>query len=157
MKTLRTLLPGILLAFVLGPATMSSAAAAPAADDNLEYFPASAAAPFSRAVRVDHTLYLSGQIGARPDGTLPADFDEQARQVMDNIAATLKSFGLGMDRVAKCTVMMADMSNWQRFNAIYVTYFQPGHLPARSAFGASGLAMGAALEVECIAALPEKK
>lgn len=152
MKSRFKFLPAILLASALAPASMATAAAA----DNLEYFPASAAAPFSRAVRVDHTLYLSGQIGARPDGTLPADFDEQARQVMDNIQATLKSFNLGMDRVAKCTVMMADMANWKRFNAIYVGYFQSGHLPARSAFGASGLAMGAALEVECVAVFPEK-
>lgn len=107
--------------------------------------------PFSRAVRVGNIVFLSGQIGIRPDGTLSADFAEQSRQVMDNIRDDLKAIGLGMDDVVKCTVMIDDMARWPDFNKIYVEYFSPTRLPARSAFGADGLALGAAVEVECIA------
>ena len=51
----------------------------------------------------------------------------------------------------KCTVMLADMAEWEAFNKIYVTYFKPDRLPARSAFGANGLARGARVELECVA------
>ncbi len=108
-------------------------------------------APFSAAVRVGDVLYLSGQIGISADGTLPAAFDEQARQAMNNINAVLQQAGLGFDDVFKCTVMLADMSRWEDFNKVYVTYFKADRLPARSALGANGLARGALLEVECLA------
>lgn len=107
--------------------------------------------PFARAVRVGDLVLLSGQIGLREDDTLPEDFDQQAHQVMRNIEQDLEAIGLGMDAVAKCTVMIEDMALWGRFNQIYATYFAPDQLPARSAFGSSGLALGAAMEVECIA------
>ncbi len=110
-------------------------------------------APFSAAVRVGDVLYLSGQIGISADGTLPAAFNEQARQTMNNIGAVLQQAGLGFDDVFKCTVMLADMSRWEDFNKIYVTYFKADRLPARSALGANGLARGALLEVECLARL----
>jgi reactive intermediate/imine deaminase len=101
-------------------------------------------------------LYLSGALGTLP-GTLtlaPGGVEGQARQTMDNIGAVLRHCGLGFDDVVKCTIMLADMSEWPAFNAIYVTYFAPGRLPARSAFGANGLALGAKLEVECVARYP---
>lgn len=123
----------------------------PAQAQDIRYTPAAPGSPFSSAAEVDGILYLAGQIGMRPDGKLAEGFEGQGRQVMDNIAATLKAHGLGMDDVFKCTVMLADMSRWGDFNTIYVTYFKPDRLPARSAFGASGLAMGAAMEVECLA------
>ena len=111
-------------------------------------------APFSAAVRVDNILYLSGQIGVGADGRLPPQFADQARQTMDNVAATLKGSGSSLDDVFKCTVMLADMSRWEEFNRIYVTYFKPERLPARSAIGANGLALGAMLELECSAYSP---
>ncbi len=131
--------------------TIAHGAARPA----VEYFPAPALqgrpAPFSSAVRVGDILYLSGQIGLGPDGKLPATFDGQAKQTMDNIGATLKAHGRSWGDVFKCTVMIADIKNWPAFNAIYVPYFPAGKLPARSAFGANGLALGAQLELECLA------
>jgi reactive intermediate/imine deaminase len=121
----------------------------------VEYFPApeinGRAAPFSTATRVGDVLYLSGQIGIAPDGKLPDTFEGQAKQTMENIGGALKSRGLGWGDVFKCTVMIADMKNWPAFNAVYVPYFEPGKLPARSAFGANGLALGADLELECMA------
>jgi len=110
--------------------------------------------PFSQAVRVGDVLYLSGQIGVREDGTLPQGMAAQARQAMDNIAAVLRLAGLGWGEVFKCTVMLDDMADWAAFNAIYVGYFQSGRLPARSALGADGLALGALVEVECMAYAP---
>ncbi len=111
-------------------------------------------APFSAAVRLGETLYLSGQIGIGPDGKLPADFEAQARQALDNVGGALRQAGAGFDDVVKCTVMLADMSRWEDFNRIYVTYFRPGRLPARSALGANGLARGAQVEIECLARVP---
>lgn len=112
--------------------------------------------PFSEAVRVGDLLFLSGQVGLRPDGTLAPGFDAQARQAMDNIGGVLAKAKLGWGDVVKCTVMIDDIANWPAFNKIYVTYFRDGVYPARSAFGADGLALGALLEVECIAHAPVK-
>lgn len=109
--------------------------------------------PFSEGVRHGDTVYLSGQLGLKP-GTLelvPGGIDAEARQVMTNIRSSLEAHGLSMARVIKCTVMLADMKEWGRFNAIYATFFE-GPKPARSALGANGLALGARVEVECIAA-----
>ena len=66
----------------------------------------------------------------------------------------LRFCGLDFADVVKCTVMLADMSEWAEFNAIYTTYFAPDRLPARSAFGCNGLALGAKLELECLARYP---
>lgn len=113
--------------------------------------------PFSDVVQVGDLYFLSGQIGALP-GTLTMAGDTmetQARQAMDNIGAILKERDLSFDNVVKCTVMMKDMSQWGAFNTVYVTYFKLGQYPARSAFGANDLAIGALLEVECIAAQNE--
>ena len=107
--------------------------------------------PFSSAVRVGDLLFLSGQIGNKPDGKLPAGIEAQARQAMENIGAVLKGQGLGFGDLVKCTVMLDDMKDWPAFNKVYVTYFPDEKYPARSAFGADGLALGALLEVECIA------
>ena len=107
--------------------------------------------PFSNAVRVGDILFLSGQLGIGADGKLPQGMEAQARQAMDNIGAILKGQGLGFGDVVKCTVMLDNMADWPAFNKVYVTYFADGKFPARSAFGADGLALGALVEVECIA------
>jgi reactive intermediate/imine deaminase len=107
--------------------------------------------PFSDAVQVGSILYLSGQIGSTPDGKglVPGGMEAETKQVMENIGAVLKANGRSYSDVFKCTVMLADMRQWGDFNKIYVTYFKPNRLPARSALGANGLALGAAVEVEC--------
>lgn len=107
--------------------------------------------PFSPAVEADGWLFLSGALGAGADGALvTGGIRPETRQAMDNIAATLSGEGIGWDRVVKCTVMLVDISEWSDFNEIYKTYFD-GHYPARSALGANGLALGARVEIECIA------
>jgi 2-iminobutanoate/2-iminopropanoate deaminase len=105
--------------------------------------------PFSSAVRVGDILYLSGAIGRNPDGSLPDGIAAQAKATMEDIGATLKKAGLGYDRIFHCTVFLSDMKNWAAFNQVYVGYFPDGPLPARSAIGVNGLALGALLEVEC--------
>jgi reactive intermediate/imine deaminase len=107
--------------------------------------------PFSAAVRVGNTLYLSGTIGNLP-GTLelaPGGIQGETRQALENIKSTLEHVGSSMDRVVKCTVFLADMNEWQAMNEVYVTYFE--NPPARSALGANGLALDGRLEIECIA------
>jgi len=107
--------------------------------------------PFSSAVRVDNTLYLSGNLGNIP-GTMnlaEGGIQGETRQTMENIAAVLAQFGSSMDRVVKCTVFLADMAEWGAMNEVYRTYFT--NPPARSALGASGLALDARVEIECFA------
>ncbi|MEM9494439.1 MAG: RidA family protein [Pseudomonadota bacterium] len=107
--------------------------------------------PLSNLVEVDGWILLSGALGTKPGvGLVPGGIEAETRQTMENIKASLKSEGLGMDRIVKCTVMLADMAEWATFNEVYKEFFD-GVYPARSAFGASGLAVGARVEVECMA------
>lgn len=107
--------------------------------------------PFSPAVRVGHLLFLSGQVGTRPgEGLVSGGIEAETRQVMENIKATVERYGSSMDRIVKCTVFLADIAEWGTFNRVYRTFFE-GNFPARSALAASGLALDARVEVECIA------
>lgn len=113
-------------------------------------------APFSSAVRVGDILFLSGQLGISAEGKLPEGVEAQTKQAMDNVGAVLKRAGLGYDRIFHCTAFLDDMKNWPAFNQVYVTYFPDGPLPARSAVGVTGLALGAQLEIECQAYAAKK-
>jgi reactive intermediate/imine deaminase len=108
--------------------------------------------PFSEAVRAGDTLYLSGQIGVTPRklGLVPGGIEAESRQTMDNIRTILTTHGYSMDDLVKCTVMLADIAEWGTFNEVYESYFGE-RFPARSAMGVNGLALGARVEVECVA------
>ncbi len=110
--------------------------------------------PFSEAVRVGDTVYLSGQIGIVPGSMklAPGGIKEEARQTLENIKTSLEANGYALGNVVKCTVMLADISEWGVFNEVYKTFFSKPY-PARSALGVNGLALGARVEVECIAAV----
>lgn len=111
--------------------------------------------PLSDAVRIGDLVLLSGMIGVVP-GTLelvPGGMAAEARQTLENIEAVLEAHGLTRHNVVKCTVMLEDIGEWGAFNAIYAAFFEAPY-PARSALGTDGLALGARLEVECIAAVP---
>lgn len=114
------------------------------------------ALPFSESVRVGDVLYLSGQIGALPGapGPVAGGMAIEARQSMENIGRVLRANGLGFHDVFKCTVMLTDMTRWAEFNGVYIGYFTGSRLPARSAIGANALALGAKVEVECMASFP---
>jgi reactive intermediate/imine deaminase len=108
--------------------------------------------PFSEAVRVGNTLYLSGQLGNLP-GTMnlvSGGIVPETKQTLENIKATLEGHGSGLDKVVKCTVFMADIDELPKMNEVYRTYFTRNP-PARSAVAGSGLALGARVEIECIA------
>jgi reactive intermediate/imine deaminase len=109
--------------------------------------------PFTPAVQVGDVLYLAGQIGTSANaqgGVVPGGIQPETRQTMLNIKDVLEKSGSSMDHVFKCTVMLADMSEWDAMNEVYTTFF-PNHKPARSALGANGLALNARVEIECLA------
>lgn len=110
--------------------------------------------PFSDAVRVGDLVFLSGQVGNVPGSLKLADggIEGQARQAMKNIGSALDLAGSSWQHVVKCTVFLADIKDWPAFNTVYKEFFS-SNLPARSALAASGLALGAKVEVECIAAV----
>jgi reactive intermediate/imine deaminase len=113
--------------------------------------------PFSESVRVGDLLLISGQLGVDNKNQLvPGGIQAEAHQTLNNIGGALKRRGLGFEDVVKCTVFLADVSEWGAFNAIYAGYFEKPY-PARSALGANGLALGASLELECIAAYPDSE
>jgi reactive intermediate/imine deaminase len=123
------------------------------------YFPSAAAPggpalPFSGAVRAGGLLVLAGQLGTDATGRLVAGgIEAETRQALANVRAALERAGATMDDVVKCTAMLADVAELERMNRVYVAHFRVGRLPARSAFGASGLALGARVEIECWAAV----
>lgn len=147
----------IALAFVAGACACASRGAAPvfypSPDSSLRSL------PFSEAVQVGDLLYLSGQIGVAPGSLalVPGGLEPEATQALANIKAILERHGSSLDRVVKCTVFLADIHDWPAFNTIYRQTFHAPY-PARSAFAASGLALGARVEVDCIAvAMPARR
>lgn len=108
--------------------------------------------PFSAAVRVGNMLYLSGQIGTVPGTRQLADtgIAGQTKQALENVKAVLAAAGSSLERVVKCTVFLSDIKDFAAMNAVYATYF-PKDPPARSTVAGSGLALGARVEIECLA------
>jgi 2-iminobutanoate/2-iminopropanoate deaminase len=136
---------------------LSACAANPPHGSRVEYFPVPGQRPlpFAEAVRVGEMLYLSGQLGTDSTGQLvPGGIGPEMRQALTNVATVLARHRATLAQVIKCTVMLADIGEWAAMNEVYVTFFQK-HLPARSAFGTTGLALGARLELECVAVLSE--
>ena len=112
--------------------------------------------PFSEAVQLGDVLYVSGQIGNLP-GTLklaPGGIVPEARRALENMREVLERHGSSLGSVVKCTVFLADIAEWAAFNEVYREYFRAA-LPARSALAASGLALGARVELECVAHVPQ--
>ena len=113
------------------------------------------ALPFSEAVQVGSLLFLSGQVGVLP-GTrtvAPGGITAESKQSIENIRAILARHGASLKDVVKCSIFLADITEWAAFNEVYRQYFSAPY-PARSAFGANGLALGARVEVECVAVVP---
>ena len=147
------------LLIIAAAGILPSCAPAPATEppaENVEYLNSGkvlpAGLPFSEAVRVGNTLYLSGQLGNVP-GTLelvPGGIEAESEQVLENIRTLLEMHGHSLEDLVKCTVMLDEIGDWPAFNEIYKTFFAD-RFPARAAFGADGLALGAAVEVECFA------
>jgi reactive intermediate/imine deaminase len=113
---------------------------------------ASVGLPFSSAVRVGNVLYLSGQLGNLPGTRQLADTGivGQTRQTFENIKAVLAYAGSALERVFKCTVFLANIADYPKMNEVYASYF-PEDPPVRSTVAGSGLALGARVEIECLA------
>lgn len=114
--------------------------------------------PFSEAVRAGDLLFLAGQIGndEAKGAVVPGGVVPESRQALTHIKSVLERNGSSLADVVKCTVFLADMSEWGAFNNVYKEFFTQPY-PARSALGTNGLAMGARVEVECIAYAPVVK
>ncbi len=106
--------------------------------------------PFSGAVRVGETLYLSGTIGLEDGQTVPATAEREARLVLESVKGTLEAAGMTMEDLVYVQVFSSDVSDYDAFNSVYRTYFE-GEFPARAYIGAGTLLFGARFEVQSIA------
>lgn len=107
--------------------------------------------PYSQAVNLNGTVFVSGQLPVNPaDGTIPAGIELQTRQAMDNIGAILKEAGLTFNDIVKTTVLMADLKDFAAMNAVYAEYF-PQDKPARVCYQVVALPKGALVEIDAIA------
>ena len=108
--------------------------------------------PFSEAVTYGNIIYVSGQVGDLPntDQLIEGGIVPETNQAMKNIQQILLENGSSLEQVIKCTCMLADINEWAQMSAEYIKFF-PNHKPARSAFGTTGLAIGARVEIECMA------
>ncbi|RZS91921.1 RidA family protein [Aquimarina brevivitae] len=109
-------------------------------------------APFSDIVQVGDLYFLSGQVGMdhKTRTLVEGGIQAETRQCLENIKAVLAQHQLSLDDVVKCTVILANIEDFKAFNEVYVSYFP--NKPARTTFAAKGLAVGAKIEIECIAA-----
>lgn len=139
---------------------LAESCSGPPAEDEVVYLNSpeleSLGLPFSEAVRVGNTIYLSGQVGILPGTTelVSGGIEAETRQTLENIRSVLERHGSSLDHIVKCTVFLADIGEWPRMNDVYRTYFSEKK-PARSALAGSGLALGARVEIECIAVAGE--
>lgn len=107
--------------------------------------------PYSQAVLVDDTLYVSGNIPVNPKtGDVADGIVNQSKQVFENMKAVLNEAGMGFENVVKTTAFLTDLSNFATFNEIYASYFVAPY-PARSCVEVSKLSKIVLVEVECIA------
>ncbi len=158
-RNLRSLSIASFALTLLVPIAACSTSAPVGSHASPEYFaspdPALKGFPFSEAVRAGDFLFVSGQVGVLPgtDDLVPGGVGPESKQAIENIREVLQRHGSSLAHVVKCSAFLADMRDWATFNAIYRQYF-PAHFPARSALGASGLALGARIELECTAFIP---
>ncbi|WP_299125358.1 Rid family detoxifying hydrolase [uncultured Winogradskyella sp.] len=114
--------------------------------------PSRADVPFSDAVETDNLLFLTGQIGKnhKAGSLVEGGIKAETKQVIENIKDVLEHHNLSLDHVVKCTVILKNIEDFKEFNSIYTTYFKKK--PARTTFAAAGLAGGASIEIDVIAA-----
>lgn len=111
--------------------------------------------PFSHAVRAGDYLFVTGQMPTEPDdptALVAGGIEEQTHAVMANLKTVLSAAGSSLERVVFARVYLVNFQDFDRMNAVYETYFAPGKLPARTCIGVTGLAVGALVEVDLIAA-----
>jgi 2-iminobutanoate/2-iminopropanoate deaminase len=137
------------------------AASAHAADPGKSFVLAPAAdpktaPPYSSGVMADGTFYVSGTLGVDPaTGKVPADAEAESKLVLDAVKLTLEKGGLTMDDLVSVTIYCTDLDMYDKFNAVYRTYFHE-HFPARAFIGVAKLVRGAHLEIAAIAVAPPR-
>ena len=110
-----------------------------------------AVGPYSQAVEINGTLFVSGQLPVNPaDGKVPEGIEAQTRQSLNNIGAILTEAGLSFDDVAKTTVLLDDINNFAAMNAVYAEYF-PNGKPARVCYQVAALPLGVKVEIDAVA------
>ena len=110
-----------------------------------------AVGPYSQAVSVNGTLYISGQIPVVPqDGSVPESIEAQTRQALKNIGAILEKAEMSYSNVVKTTVLLDDIADFAAMNAVYAEFFT-AEKPARACFQVAALPMGVKVEIEAIA------
>lgn len=111
--------------------------------------------PYSQAISVDGWLFTSGQIGIDPrtGEIVEGGFEEQARQVLDNLRQVLDNAGCTFSDVVRATVFVTDMANFPTLNVLYGEAMA-SHRPARSTIEVAGLPKGALVEIDLIARIP---
>ena len=156
-KSYRAAISSLVSSALLAGVLSSGVATSTLADEAVYHGPPGRAdtAPFSEAVVYDDLIFLSGNLGIVPETRKLAEggVGPETRQALTNMQAALERAGGSMDSVLKCTVFLADIADWSAMNTEYVTFF--ANKPARSAVGSIGLAIGAKVEIECIAAAPD--
>ena len=106
--------------------------------------------PYSQAVELNGTLFVSGQLPVNPaDGTMPESIEEQTHQSLRNIGAILEEAGMAFSDVVKTTVLLADINDFARMNAVYAEYFTDLK-PARACFQVAALPKAAKIEIEAV-------
>ena len=112
-----------------------------------------AVGPYVQAIGTEEFVFTSGQLPINPaTGELETEISAAAKQALENIKAILEEAGSSMDKVIKCTVFLADISDFAAVNEVYKEYFSE-HKPARSAIQVGALPLGGVLEIEAIAKL----
>ncbi len=107
--------------------------------------------PYSQAVEINGTLYISGQVPINPEtGQMPDGIKNQTEQVMKNIGAILEAAGYTFNNVVKSTCLLKDMDDFQAMNEVYGSYYKENP-PARAAYGVVKLPLDALIEIETIA------
>jgi 2-iminobutanoate/2-iminopropanoate deaminase len=115
-----------------------------------------AAPPYSSGVLVNGTFYVSGTLGIDPaTGKVPADAEAEVHLVMDSVKQTLERAGLTMADLVSVTIYCTDLDLYDKFNAVYRSYFQD-HYPSRAFIGAAKLVRGARFEIAAVAVKPAK-
>jgi reactive intermediate/imine deaminase len=108
--------------------------------------------PFTDAVLAGDTLYVSGRIGLDPETRkVPANIEDEVHLLMDAVKASVTDAGMTMDDVVNVTIYCPDLTLYDRFNAVYKTYFTAGRYPARAFIGSGPLLFGGHFEITAIA------
>ncbi len=109
--------------------------------------------PYSQAIMVNNTLYISGQVALNPEKNelIEGSIEKESYQIMENIKSILNESGLSFKNVVRSKIYLTDMNNFSKVNQVYGSYFEKGQEPARTTIEVSGLPLGVGVEIDMIA------